>query len=111
MNIKQKLHLAMINTYNIVTKRATLEDVLNSEINILAHVPDETISKEVYNMLIDYFGEIEMYEKCSELSSLSQENFNEDGTPKEILCECDYPEFNGYEEIIKCNKCKKPITK
>jgi len=111
MNIKQKLHLAMINSYNILTKRTTLDDVLESEINILAHIPEESSLKEVYDMLIDYFKDIEMYEKCSELIEMRSELFNEDGTPKMIVCECNYPEFDSYEGQIKCNKCKKQIKK
>lgn len=111
MNIKQKLHLAMINTYNIVTKRATLEQILNSDINILAHIPDEDVSIELVNMMIDYFKDVEMYEICIELTELSQTMFNEDGTLKVIVCECNYPEFDSYEGTIKCNKCNKPITK
>jgi len=111
MNTKQILHIAMMNSFNILTNLATIEEVIDSELNITAHVPTEELTPNVYDMLIDYFQDVEMYEKCVTLTQLKESLFNEDGTIKVVSCECDYPEFNSYTGEIKCYKCKKTIKK
>ena len=111
MNLKQKVFLAMINSYNLVTNKATFQEILDSDINLFAHIPDDALTTDLIYMMIDYFQDIEMYEKCIELKQLLEDTFNEDGTIKSVQCECDYPEFNSYVGEIKCNKCKKTIKK
>jgi hypothetical protein len=109
MNTQQTIHLAMINSYNVILGHATVDEVLEAGIGVFTHIPDEDIDLEVVQVMLLYFQEVEMYEHCSSLVDYIKDNWNEDGTRKMIYCECDYPSFDKYEAEIKCNKCNKPI--
>ena len=63
---------AMNYAYLIVTKKATFEDLVDKEDEVL--LPYNILEKEDVNfeMLIQYFEEEEEYEKCAELLKIKE---------------------------------------
>ena len=59
---------SIINSYYILTGRATVEDIVNrQEFPILFIGPDEELDENGLNTMLDYFISTEEYEKCQEL--------------------------------------------
>lgn len=109
MNTQQTIHLAMINSYNVILGYATVDEVLDSGIAVFTHMPNYEVDLDVLYLMLAYFQEIEMYENCSSLVEYINKNWNEDGTKKDVYCECDQPSFDKYEAEMKCKKCDKTI--
>jgi hypothetical protein len=105
MTKEQMIHISMVNSYNVITNRATIEQVTNSGIGVFCHSPEEKDGMESINFMISYFQNLEMYEKCSDLKKYVNDTFNTDGTYKEKLCECSYPDIQTYTPIVKCSVC------
>lgn len=111
MTKEQMIHISMINSYNVITNKATLEEVTNSGIGIFCHSPEEKDGMDSIEFMIRYFKNLEMYEKCSDLKKYIEETFNTDGTYKDVMCECSYPEIERYVLPIKCNQCSQTIKR
>lgn len=109
MNQEQTIHVAMINSYNVLMGVASLDEVLDSGLAVFSHYPDDDIRLESIETMILYFQEVEMFEHCSVLLKYVKENFNDDGSRKEILCECELPTIVDYKPIMRCGKCKRVI--
>lgn len=105
MNQKQMMHVGMINSYNVLAEEMSIDKIIKSGIGVFAHIPDEEPSLESIEVMIFYFKEIEMYEKCVKLQEYIKQNFNEDGTFREEQCECEYPEIDNYIPKVKCSIC------
>ena len=105
MNSTQKIHLGMINSFNVLTGKVNMQDIISSGIGIFAHIPDEETALESINFMLFYFKELEMYDKCAKLKEYIEITFNEDGTYKEKCCECEYPEIEEYVLKVKCSIC------
>lgn len=105
MNSTQMTHVGMVNSFNVLMEKVSVDEVINSGIGIFAHVPDEDLALESIKFMIFYFKEIEMYEKCAQLKEYVDKTFNEDGTYKEECCKCDMPEIDEYVPKIKCSLC------
>lgn len=101
----------MINSYNLITGRATLDEIIESGVSFFAHMPDEDVTEHAFELLTWYFQEHEMFEECAELKRIQSETFNEDGTIKQDRCECDYPVISFYSKTMRCSKCKNIIAK
>jgi hypothetical protein len=41
MTKEQMIHISMVNSYNVITNRATIEEVTNSGVGIFCHSPEE----------------------------------------------------------------------
>ena len=111
MNKQQAIHVGMVNSFNVLTDRVELDEVVYSGIGIFAHVPDEDITKDVFNLILLYFQEHEMFEHCAELIEYYNENFNDDGSVKEEECDCEFPEIAEYLKKMKCSYCKKRLKR
>ncbi len=82
LTLAQKLELedlivqtAFNNSFNVITKRKTFEEILNGKkINgasaIMAHNPDEEMPIESLENMMAYFVETEDYEKCAEIRDI-----------------------------------------
>lgn len=105
MNNTQMMHIGMLNSYNVLVGKASIDEIIKSGIGVFAHVPDEEPSLESINFMLFYFKEMEAYEKCAELHAYIENNYNEDGTPKEKVCECEIPEIDEYVPKVKCAIC------
>lgn len=99
-------HVAMINSYNVLVKKTSIDKIIKSGIGVFSHIPDEEPSLEAIEFMIFYFKEIEMYENCAGLQKYIDKNYNEDGSFKEEQCECEYPEIDEYIPKVKCFLCK-----
>lgn len=111
MTKEQMIHISMVNSYNVITNRATVQQVTNSGIGVFCHSPEEKEAMKSIEFMITYFQDLEMYEKCSDLKSYISETFNDDGTYKESLCECSYPDIQTYTPIVKCSVCNLTVKR
>lgn len=110
MTRQQTVHIGMINSFNVITGVATIEQVVNSGIGILAHVPDEDELEHI-GLMVYYFQEHEMYEYCAILKKHIKDTYNEDGTRREPSCECEYPTIGEYVRKMKCLECGKSLRR
>ena len=110
MTRQQMIHIGMINSYNIITGAATIEQVVNSGIGVLSHIPEEEEFEHI-RLMIYYFQEHEMYEYCSVLKKYVKDTYYEDGTRIELDCECEYPKIGEYVQKMKCIECNKPLRR
>lgn len=66
---------AFYSSYRIVTNKLSFEDLLDEDMSngndntLLAHDPEEEVTPDVIQDLIDYFVELEQYELCAELKT------------------------------------------
>ena len=65
-------HKCMIDSYKLLTGKASYEEMLDDENNPPAFIfnptkPVVSMKDDVFDVLIEYFAEEEDYEKCSEL--------------------------------------------
>jgi hypothetical protein len=112
MNQKQLLHVAMLNSYNLITHHASYDEIIESPIAMFAHLPDEPLNSINMKMLIGYFEKHEMFENCANLKKVYDSRFKPDGTPKDYECQCDYPEIIRYDyDEVRCAKCNDIITR
>lgn len=111
MTEQQKIHIAMLNSYNVITDTFTIDEIMDSGVPLFSHIPDEEISIEALNFILYYFQQQEMYEHCLALTEYMAENFNSDGSSKIETCDCEYPEILEYTKKMKCSKCNKRLIK
>ena len=111
MNEQQQVHIGMINSFNIITQRNTIYEVMSSGIGYFAHVPDREPDFETLEDMMHYFSEIEMFEKCIELLKYMDEHFNDDGSEKMQRCDCRYPDIVKYDYKMLCANCGNRIRK
>jgi hypothetical protein len=118
MNKEQIIHVAMTNSYNILTDKCTIDDVLKSGLLYFAHHPEEGASADELLIMVAYFESKEAYQECQDLMTLYNQNFNADGSFKEdamdVLydedtCKCENPLIKKYSEETTCLICNKRI--
>lgn len=109
MNKQQRLHIGMINSFNLLTEQITIDEIVSSGVSVFAHTPDSDIKFKDINLMIIYFKDLEMFEYCSKLVNYMKENFNDDGSCKEQECECDYPNILFYTKKTQCSNCNKRL--
>jgi len=62
---------SIINSYYVLTGRATVEDIVSrQDFPILFIGPEEELDENGLNTMLDYFISTEEYEKCQELVEL-----------------------------------------
>lgn len=110
MTRQQMVHIGMINSFNVITGSATVEEVVNSGIGILAHVPDDDELEHI-GLMIYYFQEHEMYEYCGALKKYIKDTYYDDGTRIELECECEYPKIGEYVKKMKCLECGESLRR
>jgi len=65
------LHHSMVNAYKLLTKKELLEDLIDIDEGIFPFNPTIKIEDDsVYDKIIDYFCELEEYEKCQEILNI-----------------------------------------
>ena len=111
MTEQQQIHIGMINSFNIISGKCSAFEVMSSGVGFFAHIPDEDPDFETVNNMIDYFAEIDMFEKCVELVEYMEANFYEDGSEKITLCECKHPEIVSYSRKVVCANCNNRIRR
>lgn len=111
MTKDQAVHVGMINSFNLITEVSTYEEIMDADMGIFAHNPEDDIEAENIKFIIFYFEQFEMFEHCAELKKYLDLNFNSDGSPKVTDCECDRPDIREYSFKMKCFKCDKRIRR
>ena len=101
----------MINSYNILTGAATLNEIIEANIGVFAHSPDDEPRIEELELMLFYFQDHEMFEHCSDLLKYMEQNYDKDGKLRDKNCECDYPEIESYSRTMRCGYCKKRLRK
>lgn len=111
MNRDQAVHVGMLNSFNLITGKATFEEIVDAGIGVFAHLPDEDIDSRNIDFMIFYFQQHEMFEHCAKLKAYLIDNYNEDGSPKVTECECEYPDIKEYNIPMKCAGCDKRLKR
>lgn len=101
----------MINSFNIISGRFSAFEIMSSGVGFFAHIPDEDPDFDTINNMIDYFADIDMFEKCIELVEYMEANFNEDGSERIKSCECARPEITSYSRKVICSNCNNRIRR
>ena len=72
MTDREKLHVAMINSYDVIVNNLSPEGIIVEQngIGLFAHDFDRPLEKYDVSSLIDYFVEIEEYERCVKLDCI-----------------------------------------
>lgn len=101
--------ISMINSYNVITGKASINDIAIAGLGFFVHQPDEPVTFDMINYISDFFEEEEMFEMCAELQKIRDHIFNSDGTYRQDGCECTFPVITKYGSITNCDTCSKPI--
>lgn len=104
-------HIGMLNSFNVLTDKAPIDDIVRAGISVFAHEPYKDPSKQAIEFMVFYFKELEMYDKCADLQKYIDNNYNENGDYKEDRCLCEYPDIDEYVPNVKCSVCKKRIKR
>jgi hypothetical protein len=107
MTQEQRIHIGMVNSFNLITERNTLDEIVSSDISLFAHFPDEEIPFDLIKLMMNYFQSFEMFEHCAELMEYMEDNFNDDGTRIVNDCECPQPLIENYSKKSYCGICEK----
>jgi hypothetical protein len=111
MTEQQKIHIAMINSYNVIVGNVDIDDVLDSNVSLFSHDFEEELQYDNMVFILKYFEQIEMFDKCIILSAFIDKTFDKTGKHKEKACECPYPEIELYEAKTKCSTCKRKLKR
>lgn len=109
MTKEQAIHVGMLNSYNLITDKATFEEIILAGIGVFAHQPDEEIEKENVELIIKYFQSFEMFEYCAELKEYISKNYDDNGEVISNDCECEYPVIKKYTQRVRCGTCNKRL--
>ena len=63
-------HESMQNAYILLTQQISFDELIDYNGCNLPFHPRKKISKKIYSSLINYFCELEEYEKCAQLKSV-----------------------------------------
>jgi hypothetical protein len=101
----------MINSYNLITGKAKIEEIIYTGVGVFNINPNNDISEEDLDDMLSYFESVDMFEHCAEIANYKQKEFNPDGSYVQSSCECDMPLIESYSLFISCGQCKGRIRK
>lgn len=108
MNEKELLHHAIVNSYEVITRKKTVAEIEENGLPAFIHEPDQDIDKKSIKVMVIYFMQQEDYLKCKDLSDEYELLFNE--KIPSLVCGCKVPEFRLVDDdIIQCKSCRKQI--
>jgi hypothetical protein len=72
MSDEEKLHVAMVNSYDVIVNNMPPEGIIVEQngIGLFAHDFERPLEKHDVSSIIDYFVEIEEYERCVRLDCI-----------------------------------------
>jgi hypothetical protein len=72
MTDREKLHVAMINSYDVIVNNLAPEGIIVEQngVGLFAHDFERPLEKHDVSSIIDYFVEIEEYERCVRLDCI-----------------------------------------
>tara|TARA_R100001443_G_scaffold25254_2_gene38015 strand:+ start:73 stop:306 length:234 start_codon:yes stop_codon:yes gene_type:complete len=77
MTIEEQLDLAHRNSYYIIINKVPVEDIIMSIYPYVMHNPGEKIKKKTVINLLNYFENMEEYEKCKKIKKHIDDNFKQ----------------------------------
>lgn len=111
MTKEQVMHISMINSYNLLTGKAKIENIIYSGIGLFSVMPNNDATEEELDAMIYYFESVDMFEHCSEIIDYKYKEFNPDGSHKHDNCNCDMPLIESYPLLMSCGRCKGRLRK
>ena len=111
MTKEQIYHISMINSYNLITGKAKIEDIIYSGIGMFTFMPNNDATEEDLDALIFYFEVMDMFEHCADIKEYKNKEFNPDGSYIHKSCECERPTIKSYPLLMVCGECKGRIRK
>jgi hypothetical protein len=75
MTEKEQIDVAHRNSYYIIINSIPVEDIIMSLYPYLIHNPGEKLEKSTLNDLLEYFEDMEEYEKCKKIKIKMDESF------------------------------------
>jgi|TARA_R100000482_G_C5128087_1_gene150018 hypothetical protein len=69
-------HIAFLNSYDVIINKKNTDDFVESDFNYFVHNPAIPPRKENVMEMLDYFEEIEDYERCSKIKLYLNEKRN-----------------------------------
>jgi hypothetical protein len=111
MTKEQIYHISMMNSYNLITGKAKVEDVIYSGIGMFVFMPNNDATEDDLDELIRYFEMVDMFEHCADIIVYRKKEFNPDGSYAHKSCRCDLPTIESYPLLMVCGKCKGRIRK
>ena len=64
--------IAVRNSYEVIINNKDAIELLGDEEGYFIHLPFEPVTKDVCDDMIEYFEEVEEYEKCNKLLKLKE---------------------------------------
>lgn len=107
MNEEELLYKAMVNSYNVITERDTIENIEKVGMPIFVHLPENGVDKVSLKIITMYFIMDEEYERCEELRKRYNGLFNEE--MPSVACKCSTPDYYMDDDHMICRKCKEVI--
>lgn len=109
MDEKELLHEAMMNSFNVITEKSTVDKIEKSGFPVFVHFPERNVDKDSVKLITMYFIMEESYEKCDELKRAYQKIFNED--MPNVMCKCVKPLFYQDDKgHIVCKNCSEVLV-
>jgi len=105
MTEQQKIHIAMMNSFNVLTGRVGVEKIFASNVPMFSHSIEDEPNLQNILFIVKYFEQVEMFEECLLLKMFVDETFDEDGNFIAELCECPHPKIINYSIQTKCEIC------
>jgi hypothetical protein len=109
MTDAKKVHIAVINSFNVITKRATVSKILSSDVPVFAHDVLNGLDRRSMNLIIKHLEKVEMFEKCAELKKIRVPAPKKVSQIYDDICECSFPDIRIYSKKTKCETCKKQV--
>lgn len=109
MDEKELLYRAIINSYEVITRKKTVAEIEEYSLPAFIHEPDKGIDKKSIKVMVIYFLQEEDYLKCKELSDEYEILFNE--KMPSLVCGCRCPELQLIDDdTIQCKSCRTRIA-
>ena len=71
----EELHMAHLNSYDVIVMGADIQTIINTDIYMFMHDPSYPHEEEDVLLLLKYFEEIEEYEKCIIIKKFYDESY------------------------------------
>ncbi len=72
--LDEKIHIAFINSFAVIIHNKDAKELIGADAGWFIHNPKYDATMEDVETMLDYFVEIEDYEKCSEIKNYIDAN-------------------------------------